>query len=159
MNLKNTINNLNNIIIKHEQTIQELKSKLYNINNNFILSLQNFMNNLQYNNNYNFIQSLQNFIMELQNQNYNNSVNKTLFTRSQIMSVNFISTDQSLHYSVPCVGNDIFAVIEEKLYQQFPKYRETNNNFLANGKPVLRFKTIEQNNIGNGFPVILNNDL
>ena len=48
-----------------------------------------------------------------------------------------------------------FAEIEEKLYKQYPQYRETNNTFLANGKPVLRFKTIDENKIGNGLPVTL----
>ena len=45
--------------------------------------------------------------------------------------------------------------IEEKLYKQYPQYRETNNTFIANGTQVLRFKTIEQNKIGNGLPVTL----
>ena len=71
------------------------------------------------------------------------------------MSVNFISTDQNIHFSNPCTFNDIFAEIEEKLYRQFPKYRETNNHFLANGQEVLRFKTIGQNKIGNGLPVTM----
>ena len=29
------------------------------------------------------------------------------------------------------------------------------NNFMANGVPVLRFKTIAQNKIGNGLPVTM----
>ena len=37
----------------------------------------------------------------------------------------------------------------------FPAYRETNNNFIANGNIVLRFKTIGENKIGNGKPVTL----
>jgi len=45
--------------------------------------------------------------------------------------------------------------VEEKLYQEYPEYRETNNTFLAQGKIILRFKTIDQNNIGTGKPVIL----
>jgi len=45
--------------------------------------------------------------------------------------------------------------VEEKLYKKFPEYRETNNCFLANGKEVLRFKTISENNIGNGLPVTM----
>ena len=72
-----------------------------------------------------------------------------------MMCVNFISGDQQVHYAVPCLKQNIFAEVEEKLYQQYPEYRETNNNFIANGKLVLRFKTIEENNIGNGKPVTL----
>ena len=71
------------------------------------------------------------------------------------MTVNFISMDQQIHYAIPCIDTDIFAEVEEKLYKQFPQYRETNNNFIANGEPVLRFKTIAQNKIGNGLPVTM----
>ena len=63
--------------------------------------------------------------------------------------------DQAIHYSIPCIGSDTFAEVEEKLYKQFPEYRETNNYFVANGKEILRFKTISENNIKNGFPIML----
>jgi hypothetical protein len=72
-----------------------------------------------------------------------------------MMSVNFISTDSKVHFSVPCLDYNTFAEVEEKLYKQFPEYRETNNDFLANGEQVLRFKTIKQNKIGNGLPVTM----
>ena len=71
------------------------------------------------------------------------------------MSVNFISTDSKVHFAVPCLDYNTFAEVEEKLYKQFPEYRETNNNFIANGGQVLRFKTIKQNKIGNGLPVTM----
>ena len=72
-----------------------------------------------------------------------------------MMCVNFISTNQKVYFAVPCAPNNTFAEIEEKLYKKYPEYRETNNNFLANGKLVLRFKTIAENKIGNGLPVTL----
>ena len=72
-----------------------------------------------------------------------------------MMSVIFISKDNTLHYSVPCVNTDIFAKIEEKLYQAYPQYRETNNIFLYNKKTILRFKTIEENKIENGKTITL----
>ena len=71
------------------------------------------------------------------------------------MTVNFISMDQRIHFAVSCIDTNTFAEVEEKLYKQFPECRETNNSFLANGQQVLRFKTIKQNNIGNGFPVTM----
>ena len=72
-----------------------------------------------------------------------------------MMSINFISVDQNVHCSISCISNNTFAEVEEKLYKQFPEYRETNNQFLANGKEILRFKTINDNKIGNGFPVTM----
>ena len=74
---------------------------------------------------------------------------------NKIMSVNFISIDEQTNFFVPCIDTDIFAQVEEKLYKQFPEYRLTKNNFIANGKPVSRFKTIAQNKIGNGLPVTM----
>ena len=71
------------------------------------------------------------------------------------MSVNFISSDHTVHFSIPCLKTNTFAEVEEKLYKEFPQYRETNNTFLANGMQVLRFKTIDENKIGNGLPVTL----
>ena len=84
------------------------------------------------------------------NQKENNLINK-----NEMMCINFISIDSTLHYSIPCVNSDIFAEIEEKLYKQFPQYRETNNCFLYKGKNVLRFKTIEENKIESGMPITL----
>ena len=72
-----------------------------------------------------------------------------------MMCINFISTDQNLHYAVPCIKTDVFAHIEEKLYKKFPKYKETNNTFIVNGTTVLRFKTIAENKLVNGLPVTL----
>ncbi len=72
------------------------------------------------------------------------------------MTVNFISMDSKIHFAISCLDTDTFAEVEEKLYKQFPEYRETNNSFLANGEQVLRFKTIKENNIGNGLPVTMN---
>ena len=63
--------------------------------------------------------------------------------------------DGNVHYSIIAEKKETFAEIEEKLYQQYPQYRETNNNFLANGTQILRFKTIGQNNIKSGIPITL----
>ena len=116
--------------------------------NNLQFSIQSYQNIINQKEN-----ELNNLKMQLQNihsQNKGNYVNM-----NKIMSVNFISMDQKIHFSVPCIDSDTFAEVEEKLYKQFPEYRETNNNFIANGEPVLRFKTISQNRIGNGLPVTM----
>ena len=69
--------------------------------------------------------------------------------------VNFISQNYKINYAIPCSGNSVFAQVEELLYQEYPEYRETNNIFLANGKQILRFKTINENNVGTGKPIML----
>ena len=94
--------------------------------------------------------------LKFQLQNNDISSNNSLYNRRNIMAVNFISMDSKIHFAVPCIDSDIFAEVEEKLYKQFPEYRETNNSFLANGETILRFKTIKENKIGNGLPVTMN---
>ena len=114
----------------------------------------------------NQIQSLQNIINQkneelnklkknLQNNNINNIGNQNNFKKFNDKCVNFISSDQKIAYAIPCSGNDIFAEIEEILYREYPEYRETNNMFLANGKEILRFKSINDNKIGTGRPIML----
>ena len=113
----------------------------------------------------NQIQFLQNIINQkneelnkLQNNLQNNNINignQNNFKKFNDKCVNFISSDQKITYGIPCSGDDIFAEIEEILYREYPEYRETNNMFLANGKEILRFKSINDNNIGTGRPIML----
>ena len=67
----------------------------------------------------------------------------------------FISNDENLIYGIPCSGDDIFAEIEEILYREYPEYRGKNNIFLNNGKEIIRSKTINENNIETGKPIML----
>ena len=112
------------------------------------------MNNI--NNNYNYmIQSLQNTIMQKDQEIMNLKNNKQKVYKDDIISLQFISMDGTLHYSVICEKNETFAEAEEKLYQKYPNYRETNNYFLYGGRNILRFKTIENNKIISGEPITL----
>ena len=81
--------------------------------------------------------------------------NKELIPANQMTCVYFTSPDQNIHFPIPCNKNQIFAEIEEKLYKEFPEYRETNNCFIVNGIQVLRFKTVAENHITNSTPVLL----
>ena len=103
----------------------------------------------------NRIKIKENEINLLKEQIKSNPNKKKTFNIDEMITVNFISSDSKVHFAVPCIKTNIFAEIEEKLYEQYPEYRETNNTFLANGTQVLRFKTIEYNKIGNGLPVEL----
>ena len=147
-NLQNELTKARKIIEQQKLTINDLQNKLNN-SNNIINNLNNEINNYK-----NIISKkdleLNNIKSQLNNNIPNNNVNF-----NDIMCVNFISSDQNVHFAASCLKTNTFAEIEEKLYKQYPQYRETNNNFLANGTQVLRFKTIAENNIGNGLPVTL----
>ena len=146
--MKNELAKANKVIEQQKLTINELRNKLNNYNNT-INNLNKDINNYR-----NIISKkdieLNNYKSQLNNNIPNNNVNF-----NDIMSVNFISSDQTVHFSIPCLKTNTFAEIEEKLYKQYPQYRETNNSFIANGTQVLRFKTIAENKIGNGLPVTL----
>ena len=64
---------------------------------------------------------------EIQQKQENNSFNKTFYTREQMIALNFISSDSTLHYAIPCLNKDLFVDVEKKLYDKFPEYKERNN--------------------------------
>ena len=146
LKLENDLTKANKIIEQQKITIKELQNKLNNYNNT-INNYNNIINQKEI--------ELNNIKSKLNNNfNINNNLSKNI-NINEIMCVNFISMAQNVHYAVPCIKTNTFAEVEEKLYQQYPQYRETNNNFIANGIIVLRFKTIAENKIGNGLPVTL----
>ena len=122
--------------------------------------ISNFNNNNQVNqqenNNINMIQKLNDLIkmkdktindLQLQLQNSGNKNKNVNF--NDIMVINFITGDQRLSCGIQCLKTETFAEVEERLYQQYSKYREKNNTFLAKGTVVLRFKKISENKIQN----------
>ena len=74
----------------------------------------------------------------------------------KVISALFISSDQKITYAISCKNTTPFVRIEEKLYEEYPEYKETDNYFLHCGSVIKRFKTVEENHIKNGKPIILN---
>ena len=149
-NLKNELSKAQKIIEEQKLIIQELQNKLNNYNNT-INDLNNDINNYK-----NIISQKDTELNNLKSQ-LNNNINKIPdnVNFNDVMCFTFVSSDKKLHFAVSCLKNDIFAEIEEKLYKKYPQYRETNNTFISNGNEILRFKTIDENKIGNGLPVTL----
>ena len=139
-NLRNELIKANKIIEQQKLTINELQNKLNNYNTD-INNYQDIINQKDI--------QIDALISEINN-NIHNKVNF-----NDVLCVNFMLSDQNVPYAVTCLKTDIFAEIEEKLYKQYPEYRETNNNFIVNEREILRFKTIDENKIGNGLPVTL----
>ena len=81
--------------------------------------------------------------------------NQTLYSLNDIIAINITTTDYKFNLPIKCTKNEIFAYIEEKLYKEYPEYRETNNYLLCKGRQILRFKTISENNIKDGTTIIL----
>ncbi len=78
----------------------------------------------------------------------NSKQTKEKFDMDEIMIVYFQTQDQEInHVGIKCLPSDTFAEVEEKIYKKFDNYRNTNNTPICNGRIVLRFKTLSENNI------------
>ena len=82
---------------------------------------------------------------------------KKSYELDDIIVVHFISVDQKINCALKCLKNDTFAEVEEKFYQKYEEFRETNNNFISKGNIILRFKKISENNINDGDKIQLIN--
>ena len=69
----------------------------------------------------------------------------------KIITVNFVSMGNNDigHYSLVCKYRDLFVKLEERLYNDYPKFKEFETCFEVNGKRVKRFLSLEQNKIKN----------
>ena len=74
-----------------------------------------------------------------------------LINFDDIIIISFTSEDKKIDkYPIKCLKTDTFAEVEEKLYQKYDNFRDTNNIFILNEVPILRFKTLSENNIKDG---------
>ena len=72
-----------------------------------------------------------------------------------IIAVNFVSLEQNISYPMACKKTDIFANIEKKLYDEYPKLKSKNIYFIASGNYVNRSLTFEQNKIQSGSTILI----
>ena len=162
--LINSQNNFQSQIINYQNQIKELKRELNNEKNkNTILknenaTLQNKINNL-YNENASLkdkIKLLENFLASknieqqklLSDTILNNKIT-SIKPGEEIISVNFVSMGNNDigHYSLLCKNTDLFVRLEERLYEDFPEFKNYETYFEVNTKRIKRFKTIDENKI------------
>ena len=159
-NLKKDINRLNN----ENSSLKKENERLKNENKNLKKELNNRKQNLNaykseidklnstLNNKYNEIDKLNNEIKNLKlNYNINENVNI-----NEILSIQFKSIDQKVDISYACKKDDVFVRIEEKLYNEYPEFKDLNTYFTVNGRVVKRFRTMLENDIRNNDKIILN---
>ena len=112
-------------------------------NNNEIKKLKDEINSLKYQLNFKDKE-----INDLRNKS--NVIDIPKYKIDDIIVITFQASDSSVNYGIKCIKDETFAEVEEKLYKKYNDLRNTNNMFTANAKPVLRFKTINENNIKDG---------
>ena len=117
----------------------------YQIDANEIKNLKDENNKLK-----NELSLKENEIKDLKNNLQNcTKIDKKVYYKD-IIVITFVSMDSSVQFGVKCLQTDLFDEVEEKLYKKYDDLRNTNNMFIANAKPVLRFKKICENNIKDG---------
>jgi len=134
--LENNIKVLNNKLIEKDILLKEEKIK----NNSFnkkIKEIDNISNKAKIK-----IKELENEI-KLFRTYYHFSSNEKL------ISIKFISTNQDINYTVISKNSDDFSKIEKILYDTYPKYKDSENYFLANGIIINKDRTLEENKIRN----------
>ena len=161
--LTNELNASKQIQLQQTQTINSLTfqiQQLQNENQNLKLNQFNQMNMQNNQMNINEINRLNQIIMqkdnkikELELQLQKNNKNKIY--ADDMMVVNFMSVDQSINTGIACTAENTLAEVEEKLYQMYNEYRNTNNILMHKGNIALRFKKIKENKIKNGDKIII----
>ena len=152
--------NLNNELNSLKNNIQQLKIENENIKNENIKLkelLNNQSNNINNINQINEINKLKQIIIEKDNKikelKLQNLEKKKIYI-DDIMVIIFESIDESIRTVIKCLPDDTFTEVEEKLYQKFDEFRNTNNIFFSKGNTILRFKKIKENNIKDGDTIL-----
>ena len=145
-NLKNKIKDLENIIIKLKDENKIINNKLndYNTLKNKIKNLENEINNKN--------KEIENYIFQIKNINDNkNEITSFIPGKEKIIAVLFMSQGNNdiFNYTRACKNTDLFVTLEERLYNDFPKYKNYQTYFKVDVRTILRFKTIEENGIKN----------
>ena len=108
------------------------------------------------------MEELENKIGENNNEVQSEYLITSINPGDKIIAVNFVSKGIQVieHYNLICKKTDLFIKLEERLYKDFPKFKDYNTNFISNGKSVKRFKSIGDNNIKNNdvISIVINDD-
>lgn len=79
-----------------------------------------------------------------------------LFNGEKLMIVKIETIDRIVNHSFLCKNTHKFTYLENLLYEVYPELTETENFFLAEGKKINKYKTLEDNNIKDNDTIILN---
>ena len=129
-NLKNINKKLNEEITSLKQYKEQIKLLKYQINKKNI--------------------EIQNYQL---NNNYKDDIGITSIKPGEVvLAISFVSMgNQDIgHYAVVCKNTDLFVRLEEKLYNDYPQFKNYETYFEVKTKRIKRFKTLDENKIKNG---------
>ena len=140
---KKLLEELNNEKIKVKELNDKIK-KYENSNNEYIKKIKELEELIKSKN------------TEINNLKNDNNKITTIKSGEKIIAIFFTSNLQDIHMPIPCKNTDTFVKIEEKIYNEYPKYKDYNTYLTVNGNVIKRFKTLEENGIKSGNTIIVN---
>ena len=146
ININNQTNNQKNILEGLDKK-EENSKKIINLKDQII------------NNDLKDIKSLKikSLAENIQKENKNLRIIVSAEEPKDLLTVYFISCDQTLRCAVICNSSDIFNSVVNKLFEKEPIFKENFNYFLCNGTRVNEYKSLKENGIENESHIILNN--
>ena len=76
--------------------------------------------------------------------------------QGEIIAVHFTTANQKINYAIPCSYSDKFSYVVQKLYKEYPNYKNKDCFFLCNGRVLDLNMSMEQNKIKTGNTIIVN---
>jgi len=140
---KKLLEELNNEKIKVKELNDKIK-KYENSNNEYIKKIKELEELIKSKN------------AEINNLKNDNNEITTIKSGEKIIAILFTSNLQDINMPIPCKNTDTFDKIEEKIYNEYPKYKDYNTYLTVNGNVIKRFKTLEENGIKSGNTIIVN---
>ena len=67
----------------------------------------------------------------------------------KIISIIFISFDESIVFPIVCKNTDIFSFVKNKFYEEYSEYKNVKNYFILNGKRIDEDRSLDENKIKN----------
>ena len=150
---------------RNKKLLEELnneKAKVKELNDK-IKAYENFINN-EYIKKIKKLEELEELIKsknsEINNLKNNNDKNKiaSIKSKEEIIAIFFTSISEDIYRPISCKNTDRFVKIEEKIFNEYPEYKEYNTYLTVNGNVIERFKTLEENGIKDGNIIIINID-
>ena len=118
---------------KKEKEIDKLKEK--------IKELENVINDKN--------NEIKNYISEINYLKESKNQIKSIKPGEKIFSVLFMTQGNNdiFNYSMTCKNTELFVRLEERLYDDFPQYKNIETIFMVDTRRIKRFQTLDENNI------------
>ena len=83
------------------------------------------------------------------NDNQTEDILSSIKPSEKILAINFVSigSQDINNYNQICKNTELFVRVEERLYNDFPQFKNSETYFEINGNRIKRFKTLDENNI------------